>query len=455
MKSVIKYSGYLLIAAFFVVAFSGCTKKAATDTTSNEIVVWSFEEEDVWKSLKKDFISENKTANIVYEKQVMDSGYENRVLNSILSGQGPDVWAMPNDWVYRHKDKLVSIDKSEFDLSKYVPSVADSVQTDDKIYALTPYSEPLMIYYNDKLIQKTLDEYSEKNSGRDQQQARTDANNLLNSIPKTWTDFTKAIKLLTQKDSSGKITIAGAALGTGRVTNANDILYLLMLQNETKITTSDYNLATFNLPNQAPIDTAEIPGQRALDFYTSFSNPKSTNYTWDDSLGNDVEAFTSGKVAMIFGYDTLQNTFAQKYPDFQYKKAFVPQLNQESDKIIDYARFNAYGVSAHSRNGNTALSWDFVKMLAANGDIVSGKNVYTAQKASSYDISLANRDSSNPEKLSLATARSFIKGRYPTDFDQSIKNMIYAVNNGIQDSKSALDLSAVNITDLLRKENWN
>lgn len=455
MKRFIKFSSYLLIAAFFVVAFSGCTKKSSTtqSTTTNEVVVWSFENEDVWKGIEKDFASEFK-GKIIYEKQVFDSDYENRVLNSILSGRGPDVWAMSNDWIYRHKDKLTPIEKNELNIDQYVDSVKQSVVIDDKIYGLSPYSEPLIVYYNEKLMEKTLDAYNEKNSSKEQEPDRKEAERLLEEVPLTWTDFTKTIQLLTQKEN-GKIITAGAAIGTSKISTANDMLYLLMLQNETRITTNDYKLATFNLPTETPLKTAEIPGLRALEFYTSFGDPKSQNYTWDDNLGNDVEAFANEKVAIIFGYDTLQNVFTQKYPDFKYKKAFVPQLYQEPDKIVDYARFNAFGVSSHSRNGNTDLSWNLVKMLADSSDIVSGKNAYTSKKASSYDVTLANRSSNSPEKLSLATARSFVKGRYPTDFDQIMRNTIYSVNNGIQDPKSALDLSATTITDILRKEDWN
>ena len=56
--------------------------------------------------------------------------------------------------------------------------------------------------------------------------------------------------------------------------------------------------------------------------------------------------------------------------------------------------------------------------------------------------------------LELATAQTLVRGRYPTEFDNYIKDMIYAVVHNVQDSQSALDLAAHNITDVLRRTTW-
>ncbi|MDP1760082.1 MAG: hypothetical protein Q8L01_01320, partial [Candidatus Woesebacteria bacterium] len=131
MKKIIKIISYVLIVVFFSIALSGCTKKTAVDPNANKIIVWSFEDEDVWKGVAKEFEKKNSGYKLVYVKQTLDLKYENRVLNSILSGAGPDVWAMPNDWIYRHKDKLIAMpDKlvKTTDLNgSFVPAISQSV----------------------------------------------------------------------------------------------------------------------------------------------------------------------------------------------------------------------------------------------------------------------------------------------------------------------------------------
>ena len=451
-KKISKIIGYACIAAIFTIALSGCGKTVAP--TTNKVVVWSFEDADVWKPVIQRFQAKYKNYTVTYEKQTLDSGYENRVLNSMLSNGTPDVWSMPNDWVYRHKDQLSPMPDQTaktVDLaSQFVPSIKQSVYFDNKIYALSPSAEPLMIYYNPKIFSDTLNSIIDGSKDPDFNRR---ASALLQEPPKTWSDFNEAVKLLTKKTGVA-ITQSGVAMGTSRITNSNDILYLLMLQNETDILSGDYSLSTFNLPKNTSTGANDIPGKRALEFYTSYANPASSDYSWSDSLGIDTEAFGAGKVAMVFGYSGLQNTLLQKYPNLKYRKAYVPQVYIDSNKIKDYARFNAFGVNKLSKN--PAAGWALVNSLVndSGDDFVSGARLYTSKKAGTYDISVNQRTGSNPEKLELATAASLVKGRFPEDFDIYIRSAVDAVNAGNQNSRAALDLAADKITDLLRKKGW-
>lgn len=461
MKRFVKITSYILIALFFAVSLSGCTKKVAT-TTSNKLVVWSFEDEDVWKQIALDYASQYKGMTIEYKKETLDTGYENRVLNAILSGNGPDVWAMPNDWVYRHKDKLAPMTDTVSALinmdDKFIPAVKESVLIDNKTMGLAAGAEPLIIYYNPEIFKTALDAYNKNNPGDENQAKRDRASKLLNNFPRTWADFTETNKLLTVKDTSGNIALSGAALGTGTVTNASDILYLMMMQNNTQIISPDLKLATFALPQDTPTQLSDVPGKRALELYTSFADPTSVNYTWNDSLGNDVDAFVNGKVAMIFGYSQLSNYFAQKYPNFKdYRRAFVPQLSEELGTYVDYAKFNVFGVSAYSTNYR--YGWQLVRLLSTtySGSIDSSSKISSVAKSDIYNkdtTSLNDRNGNSPDPLELATTKTFIKGRFPDDFDANMVRAITSVNNKELLPQAALDTASRNITDILRKEGW-
>ncbi|MEK9155849.1 MAG: extracellular solute-binding protein [Patescibacteria group bacterium] len=453
---IVKYTAFGVLFSFLL---SGCTiipkKKSAEDPASKQIVVWSFEDEDAWKPVEKKFESEYEGYALVYEKQTFDADYENRVMNSVLSTQKPDIWAMPNDWVYRHKEKLqpmpTALAKTVSLDSQFVPAVKQSVYFNNQIYALSPSAEPLMVYYNPAIFDSAKEEIKEEYG--DDPETKAQYSNLLKTIPANWTDFIELANLLTETDGDD-IERAGVALGTSNVTLAPDILYLLMMQNETPVVASEMNLATFNLPAATARGGNDYPGRRALEFYTSFADPGSDNHTWNDSLGSEIEAFANGKAAMIFGYSGLANYFDQKYPDLKYKKAFVPQVEQDAEKIVDYTRFQAFGVNRLSKAPNT--SWGAVKILVddAAKSFNSATRLYTAAKAKSYDISIDERKGNNPEKLSLATAKSLVKGRYPGNFDDAFRLAINAVNNDTQEPQAALDLAANTITESLRKTGW-
>jgi len=440
----------------FMVGLSGCTKKkVATDPNANKLVVWGFEDEDAWKEIAEEFTSKNKGYDIVYKRQILNSEYEIKLLNSILSSEGPDVWEMPNDWIYRHSQKLIPLsekDSADINLDSFLPIVKQSVFINNKIYALTTNSQPLVILYNEDLIEKRTDEIIDSLG---QEDARDSARSLLNNFPLTWDEFTEYTKLLTKKNGAN-IEISGVALGTDKVTFSNDILYLLMYQNGTDIVSDNFELATFNLAKETPKVTTEFPGRRALEFYTSFSNPKSPNYTWNDSLGNNIDAFANGKVATIFAYADTENYLKQKYPAFSYNKAAVPQLySDDPAKITDYAKFYAYGVS--NQTDKPELAWALVKMISgesSSATLNSSMGYSSSQAIKDQEPALTERDQSNPESIELLTSRTLIKGRYPVDFDNAIKNAITEVNRGVQDSGSALNAAANTITQLLTKNTW-
>lgn len=458
-RKIIRIGKYTTFAVAFSVALSGCSilpqKKATVDPNASKLVVWSFEDEDVWKPVKKSFESANKGYTLVYQKQTFDANYENRVLNSMLATRKPDVWAMPNDWVYRHKEKLYpmpdTLAKTVKMDDQFVPAVKQSVYFNNKTYALTPSVEPLMVYYNPAILTSTLADL--RIELKDDKEEKTRVENLLKDVPSTWTEFTEAAKLLTKTDGN-TITTSGLALGTSKISLAPDITYLLMLQNETDILSKEYTLSMFNLPKATTVGADDNPGKRAMEFYTSFADPGSENYTWNDELGNDVDAFASGKVAMILGYSDLQNYFAQKYPEFKYKKAFAPQVSQDESKIVDFAKFQAFGVSTLSMN--PGLGWNIVYTLSTSqsSTFSSATRQYTSAKSKDYNISITQRKGNNPEKLSLATAKSLVKGRYPIDFDAAIREAINNVNTGTQDANTALDLAASKTTESLRKTDW-
>ena len=137
---------------------------------------------------------------MVYKKQKLDSDYENRVLNAIASGAGPDVWAMPNAWVFRHTEKLApmpeGIAKSVNLDKQYVQSIKESVYINDKTYALSPSVEPLMVYYNPSVFSAASKAHNEANKG--DKEAIKRANDLLTAPPKTWTDFVEASNIISQ-----------------------------------------------------------------------------------------------------------------------------------------------------------------------------------------------------------------------------------------------------------------
>lgn len=451
--ALVKKVGLVLSVLALATLVSGCSVRTTTPVAAKVITVWGFDDPDVWKPVIKDAAKTTKGYEIKYVQKPLDSSYEINSLNSIMSGTGPDVWAISSDWVYRHKDKIAPMPDAQAKAinldEQFVPVIKQNGYINNKIYSLAPTVDTLMVYYNAKLFDQAQSEYSANKSLTSDQKKVISKYLSTVSMP-TWTDLVEASKYITKKNGD-TIERSGIALGTSNnVSRATDILYALMLQNETKMTSDNFDTATFNLPTDKNAD----PGKASLDFFRSFSDPGSPNYSWNSSMPSDIEAFTSGKTAMMIGYESLINTFSQKYPDFKYKRYSLPQLTNDSAGIKDYSTYTTFVVPKLS--AYPAQAWQLINTLitTSSSSYSTSVRVTSSAKKKNFVPSISDRASSNPGTIQAQTATAWTKGRYPLSVNQIFAELIQSVADGRGDVKSSLDLSSTKVTELLRKETW-
>ncbi|MEI6144037.1 MAG: extracellular solute-binding protein [Candidatus Berkelbacteria bacterium] len=455
-KKSLKIFGTSTLAIAMALTLTGCGTTTTT-TKPNSIVIWGFVDEDVFTPIIKDFQTQNKGIKVTYSKKTLDANYEDNALNSILSGQGPDVWAIPNNWVYRHKDKLATMPPALLTAKNIIAKdfFADVLMKDNafdnQIYGLSPTVDVLQAYYNPVIFDSAKSLVS-KNiysvSSTDQNQL----NQIIGKFPITWDELNKIIPYITTKNGNN-IQVGGVAIGTSNnVSHPQDILSLLMLQNQTKMVSDDMSQAVFNLPIKNAAKNDVYSGKNSLDFYTSYSAAGTANYTWNSSMPNDIDAFVQGKVGIIFGYSDLAGYLKQVYPNFQFQQALVPQIGNIDD-ITDYAQYTSYVVPEASPNAQAA--WQFVALLST--DEASSYRSATKEilsKKTEVEIVLKNRGAGTPTQDQLKTAQSWNEGRYPTDVNAQFKQAIDRVNSHAQTSQASLDTAAANVTSLLRKSTW-
>ena len=455
IKKYLKIAGTSLLAIILAVTLTGCGSKKQ-ETGEKELVIWGFVDEDVFKPIIKDYNKKNKI-KVTYVKKQLSSNYENDALNSITSGQGPDVWAIPNDWVYRHKEKLAPIPEDVVKSNKL--NVADTfasfVQEDNvfdgKVYGLTPGVDMLQIYYNPTLFNKATERAS--TALKSQSDVRKEITGILGQFPITWDEFNKILPWLTVKNGNF-IETSAVAMGTSNnVSYPEDVLSLLMLQNQTKMISDDLGQASFNLPIKNSSGQEVYPGTNALDFYSSYANPASPNYTWNQSMPSDIQAFIEGKVAMIFNYSDLAGYLNQAYPNFKYTRALIPQIG-DFNPITDYASYTTFVVPEISPVQSDA--WNFiVQMSTKSYGTYNSATLTLAPNKNTEEKVLANRRSrKGPTKTEIVSGTTWNKGRYPVELNNLFKDAISRVNAGSQSSQASLDTAATKLTELLRRESW-
>lgn len=219
--------------------------------------------------------------------------------------------------------------------SQYIKTVYDDVVINKEIYGLPLAVDTLVLYYNEDLLDKAG--FAEP--------------------PKTWDDFTEAIKASTKFDANGGILQSGVALGTGgNIDNAFDILSLFMLQSGVTMAKGNYVGFAAGL---GPGSFEDHPTVKALNFYTDFARPNKEVYTWDKKQGNALKEFVRGKAAFYFGFAYDLPLIQAQAPQMNLEVIPVPQLNEEES--INVANYWVESVVNKSKHKNEA--WDFVRFI--------------------------------------------------------------------------------------------
>jgi len=299
---------------------------------------WGYiDEEKDLKPLIDDYQKKHPNVTIAYRKiEETPEEYEKTITDAIASGQSPDIFQVRNDWIPKHSKKLAPVPETTYKKQEFEKAFFEIAQSDltykDKIYAIPFTVDTLALFYNTQIF----DEAS------------------LYQTPDTW-DALKALSQKLKKVDGANINRAGIALGGSQnVEYQDDILALLMLQSKTKMVSTDFKKAYFNLSVKQKDGTIIYPGTNSVDFYTSFANQGKENYTWRPEMPNSMDAFASGKVAMVFGYASdIKKIKKATNEKLKFEVAPAPQMLGET---LYYAKYWANAVPKDSKNQKTCFA---------------------------------------------------------------------------------------------------
>jgi multiple sugar transport system substrate-binding protein len=388
-----------------------------SSTPEATLEFWGIDKREVFSSLIDAY---QNTAGIkINYTQINPNTYEEDLIDALASQRGPDVLMINHNWLRKHYEKLYPIPSGTLSIEDlknniFVETVAKDMVLQNKIWGLPLWMDTLALYYNKDIF-----------------------NNASIALPPaTWQEFQNISRSLTEKSITGEIQRAGAAIGTSaNIDDSADILALLMLQTCSTITDAT-GKAIFN----------DDLGKQAVSFYTSFANPASLYYSWNNNMPESVSAFSQGKVAMIFGYNSLRAEIEKKNPYLNYGIANMPQSFKqcypgEPDKSYrNYADYWVLAVSATSKNPIPA--WNLIFHLV---DSQQAKLYLTATgkaPASRVLISAMQKD----EKIGVfvkqaSTAKSWVQNN-PEKNTAVFKNMIESIVRGYLSLDNALTQSA-------------
>lgn len=408
--SFIKFTKTFLILAIATLPLLGafCNNNNPPASGPITLKIWKpFVDSDKMQSIISAYQSKHSNVTIEYTKKNIEN-YESDLINALATpGAGPDIYSINNTWVPRYADKIAEAPEKVFTVKEYKETFVDATAADlirdNKIYGTAMWVDSLALYYNKDLL----------------------GTEGIATPPKTWTDLATDVRKITRQDSTGYFDRSGVAMGTNSNVNRGvDIIYLLMLQAGAVPWSADGSSPQF--ANSVYRDGNSVnPGAEALEFYTSFANPSSANYTWNLDSDYSVDAFANGRAAFLYGYAYTRNQINSKAPNLNYDVAPVPQYNL-SNPTLNYSSYFAEVVRKQDeKNKNQeAWAWDFLKFATSQASL---EGYYKVDKQPSSRRDLIERQTSDVEIGVFAHANLTGKTFYKADevkFDAIIADMI-------------------------------
>lgn len=394
--------GILGIVFIGLIAFgAGCFRtKEYKPAKSNDIIELTyyklFDDSDVMEPIIQEYRALFPNVKINYRQFTDPQEYYDLILNELAEGEGPDIFSVPNTWFVKNYKKVYPAPANMIPPKIYEDTYV-SVTMDDlvkqnpetgemQVYGIPYTVDTLALYYNKDQFDDAIPEQGKPSA--------------------TWEGIKEDVYKLTKKDNSfERFERAGIAMGfSDNISRAEDILYLLMLQDGGSIYDQNYMKAIFAQQQGVGSDGSPInPGVDALKLYTSFADPKNKNYSWNAYLSDansdekEISTFARGKVSMIIGYSYMYDEILNEIKDLQAKGlstidpdvirvAMIPQKQDpavSTEKRVAYAHYFAETVARTSEHPDWA--WDFIN-FAASKESLQHYNEKTHKPTSRRDM---------------------------------------------------------------------
>jgi ABC-type glycerol-3-phosphate transport system substrate-binding protein len=350
---------------------------------------------------------------INYVKYDDPNVYENELINAFAENRGPDIFMVKNDWVYQHWGKMLpanSFANVSLITPQQVQALFPSVVSNDfvlsgGIYALPLNMDTLALIYNKDIF----------------------ASDGIVFPPTTWDELVADVTKIRQVDQNKKITLSAIALGGAyNVSNLSDILSVLALQSGSKI----------NSPNGTGVLFDSV-FQNVVKFYTQFSDPINPYYTWNESFGNSITSFASGKTAMVLDYYSSLADIKNRNPYLNYGVALLPQTSpQSASQIANYASYWGLAVSKQTKYAYPA--WNFVVYLTTSPQISAAYTQATNKLPALLSLINQGLGGDNGVFLRQAlTAKTWLQAD-PQAIESAFEGMVNDILSGKVDLQNAV-----------------
>lgn len=328
--------GIMVIFGFFIVIGIAVFALSKSNSSSGraDLTIWGTIDQEAFDALyNNSTLESNKLITVKYVKK-NQADFDLDFVEALAEGTGPDVVILRDDYVYKHRNKLITIPYESYPERNFKDIFIEEGEvflTKEGILSIPLMVDPIVMYWNRDMF----------------------SNNLVAQPPQYWDQIYELVEKMTRKDSSGNVLQSAIALGEWRnVSNAKEILSMLLLQAGNPIVQRS-NQSVSSVLTQS-FDMPVPPAVSTLNFYTQFSNPTSNSYTWNRSLPSSLNMFLGGNLAMYFGFASEIFSIQDKNSNLNFDVTYVPQTRNTNKKTV-FARMYSMSITKQSKNPAAAF----------------------------------------------------------------------------------------------------
>ena len=345
--------GVLGIAGVLIFAF---VSTGNSTTSIGPVVIWGNLDPRAVDAVLQQSADLNQDFNQVKYVWKDSATYESELVNALADGSGPDLFILRQDYLLHNAGRIIPIPPASLPPAQFNTLFIDgaNIFSDTRGTLGVPIvADPLVLYWN----KDTLSAHGYAKP------------------PATWAEVQSMGEKLQKRDDSGAIVKSAIALGEyANVTNAKEILGVLILQAGGGIVTKDNSGRL--VPELLSGGTGSgQTAESALRFYTEFANPSKSHYSWNRSLQQSQKTFAAGDVALYLGFASEGPIIARMNPNLNFAVAALPQI-ENGARVVGTAHVYGISISRTSKNQPGALA--VALAFASSEDAGMGKNLSTA-----------------------------------------------------------------------------
>ncbi len=400
--------------------------------------VWGTMSDDALAPLLETLNTENKTYRIEYS-QFSVNEYEQKLVEALASGVGPDIFQINNEMLIRHGDKVAPIPYTSFPVATYKTTYirpTDIFLYPQGLLAYPLFIDPLIMYGNKRLMQ----------------------NNAILDFPKLWKDIPSAASVVRQVGDRGDIRFSYLPLGTANnVDHYKDIITTMYAQIRIPIiraldSGSDKSQVRIYVTNLNSSELYPVERGSPIQYYTSYSNPNNAHYSWSAALPMARDFFAAEQSVFYIGRASDYPSLLRRNSNIELLFGMVPQTGTSTrDMVINTGSVHGLAVSKSSKNITSSY------VVAAQ--LSDRRSVNTIAKALGlapvYSDLIQLGVKSNTQEREPVVYRAAIHTQpfidpYPEETSKMFQTLVNTVLSGSKNPDAAVSVFNLSLTTLLQ-----